>query len=363
MNSTVPVPKPGILSIAPYVGGKSSASPGRRTIKLSSNESPLGPSPKAVESYQAQGAKLQRYPDGQATLLRDAIAKAHGLDAAHIVCGAGSDELIGLLCHAYAGQGDEVLMSRHGFLMYKIYAQSNSARLVMAEENNLSASVDNLLAKVTPRTKIVFLANPNNPTGTYLSSAELKRLHRGLPSHVLLVVDAAYAEYVQEADYADGLELAKTTENTVMLRTFSKIYALPALRLGWGYMPSSVADVLNRIRGPFNVSGAAIAAGVAAVADKEHLQRSVEHNARWLPWLSTELQKLGLKVTPSVGNFVLAEFATPGKTAEKANTYLLEQGIIVRDVVAYGLPSHLRITVGLEEENHAVINALRDFLK
>jgi len=358
-----PTPKPGILSIAPYVGGKSSTPAGKRLIKLSSNESPLGPSPKAIEAYQAQGAKLQRYPDGSVALLREAIAKVHGLDPARIVCGAGSDEVIGLICHAYAGQGDEVLMSRHGFLMYKIYTQSNGAELVMAGEDNLTTSVDQLLAKVNERTRIVFVANPNNPTGTYITGTELKRLHKGLPPHVLLGVDAAYAEYVQEKDYADGLELASTTGNTVMFRTFSKIYALPALRIGWGYMPAAIADVLNRIRGPFNVSSAAIAAAAAAVADKEYLQRAVAHNARWLPWLSAELQKLGLKVTPSAGNFVLVEFAASGKTAEKANEYLMGQGIIVRDVKSYDLPSHLRITVGLEDENKAVISALRDFLK
>ncbi len=352
---SLPAPKPGILDIAPYVPGKAGPA-GKKVIKLSSNESPLGPSPKAVEAYKACADKLSRYPDGNATLLREAIAHAHGLDASRIVCGAGSDELIGLLCHAYVGAGDNILMTRHGFLMYKIYAQAAGADTVMAEETSLTASVDNILKVPTPRTKIVFIANPNNPTGTYISGAELKRLHAGLPSHVLLVVDAAYAEYVQKEDYSPGLDLAIATGNTVMLRTFSKIYALPALRIGWGLFPAGVADVLGRIRSPFNLSSPAIAAGAAAVEDKDHVARSVEHNNKWLPWLAKELTSLGCTITPSVGNFVLAEV---GLKAPAIIRHLANEGIMVREMVPYGLPNHIRITVGLEDENKALIAALR----
>lgn len=362
----LPRPKDNILAISPYVGGKSSAMPARmntlgRVIKLSSNESPLGPAPGVLEAYSAAAGSLSRYPDGHAVRLRDAIAAAHGLAPERVVCGAGSDELIGLLVHAYAGPGDEMLMSRHGFLMYKLYAQAAGANVVMAPEEGLRTSVEALLSRVTARTRIVFVANPNNPTGSYLSATELAHLRRKLPENVLLAVDAAYAEYVQAGDYSDGQELAASTANTVMLRTFSKIYALPSLRIGWCYGPDHVIDVLNRVRGPFNVSGPAIAAGAAAVANRAHLQRSAVHNAQWLPWLSGQLQALGLTIYPSVGNFMLVKCADSGVlSADAVNWHLLERGIIVREVAEYGLPGHLRITVGLEEENRVLIDALKE---
>lgn len=358
-----PAPKPGIMNIAPYVAGKSTAKPGAKIIKLSSNESPLGPSPKAVAAYQAVLPKLSRYPDSQHTELREAIGQVQGMDPARIVCGAGSDELIGLLVHAYTVPGDEVLYSEHGFLMYKIYAQAAGATPVTAPETNLTANVDALLNKVTQKTRIVFLANPNNPTGSYLPAREVKRLRDNLPSHILLAIDGAYTEYVTATDYTSGRELVDAGDNTVMLRTFSKIYALPSLRIGWGYFPALIADVLNRVRGPFNLGTPAIAAGAAAIRDTESLKRAVEHNHHWLAWLTQLLRGLGLNVYPSVGNFVLVEFPVDGKhTAAQANEYLMNQGIIVRDVVNYGLPNFLRITVGLKQENEAVVKALEAFL-
>lgn len=355
---SAPTPKPGIMAVAPYVGGKSAAAPGKKTIKLSSNESPLGAGAAALEAYAKAAEKLHRYPDGNSVALREAIAEVQRLDMARIVCGAGSDELIGLLVNAYAGSGDEVLYSAHGFLMYKIYAQVAGAAPVAAPEKNLTADVDALLAHVTPRTKIVFLANPNNPTGSYLPASEVARLRKGLPEHVVLALDGAYTEYVTAADYTDGRELVDAGENTAMLRTFSKIYALPSLRVGWGYFPQSMADVLNRARGPFNVSGAAIAAGAAAMRDTAHVAASVAHNMRWREWLAGELRALGLKVHPSHANFLLVEFASP-QAAEAANRRLLGEGIIVRDVMAYGLPACLRMTVGLQEENEALVAMLR----
>jgi histidinol-phosphate aminotransferase len=328
-----------------------------RVIKLSSNESAIGPSEKALEAYRAEAAKLHRYPDSGHAKLREAIASAYKLDAAHIVCGAGSDELIGLLIHAYAGEGDEILMSRHGFLMYKIYAQGFGAETVMAPEKNLTMDVDAMLAAVTPRTRIVFIANPNNPTGTYIPRAELLRLRKGLPEGVLLAIDGAYSEYVEHADYSDGLELVNDGTNTVVLRTFSKIYGLPALRVGWGYFPAHIADVLNRIRGPFNVNAAALAAGTAAMADSEHMARSLAHNREGLAWLGKELAALGYGVMPSVGNFLLMKCAD----SAAVNAHLLDASIIVRDVAAYGLPEYLRVTVGTTEENQALITALKAF--
>ncbi len=268
-----PIPRQGILDIAPYVPGTSALPGARQAIKLSSNETPFGPSPRAVEAYLAAAATLSRYPDGSARPLREALAKLYGLDPARIVCGAGSDELLNLLAQAYLGPGDEAIYTEHGFLVYRIAILARGAVPVVAPEKDLTADVDAILARVTPRTRIVFIANPNNPTGTYLSFDEVKRLRAGLPDDVLLVLDAAYAEYVRRNDYEAGIELVATTHNTVMTRTFSKIYGLASLRLGWAYCPAPVADALNRIRGPFNVSGPAIAAGIAALEDQAHVQR------------------------------------------------------------------------------------------
>jgi histidinol-phosphate aminotransferase len=268
-----------------------------------------------------------------------------------------------MLIRAYAGAGDEVLYSRHGFLMYPIGAMSVGAKPVAAPERDLTADVDALLAHVTDKTKIVFIANPNNPTGTYLSANELARLHTGLPKHVILAIDAAYAEFVNRNDYEPGIGLVNRADNVVMLRTFSKIYALAGLRLGWAYCPPAIADVLNRVRGPFNVTAPALAAGVAAVEDVGALARARAHNDRWLPWLSDKLAGLGLELTPSVGNFVLPRFPDePGRNAVAAFEFLQSRGILTRKMGGYGLPKHLRITIGTGEEMETVAAALAEFL-
>lgn len=358
-----PTPNSGILEIAPYVGGKSTAKAGVKVVKLSSNETPLGASPAAITAYKDAASSLHRYPDGNATKLREAIGEVYNLPAGQIICGAGSDELIGLLVHAYVSAGDEVLISEHGFLMYKIYAQSVGAEVIFAPEKNLKTDVDALLAAVTKKTKIVFVANPNNPTGSYISAAEMKRLRDRLPENIMLAIDDAYTEYATPADYSDGSELVKTSENTVMLRTFSKIYGLSALRLGWMFAPATIIDVINRIRGPFNVSNPAIMAGIAAVRDTEFTKQAKEFNSKWLAYLSAEIAKLGLKIHPSIGNFLLVEFPTEKHKASAANAYLMERGLIVREVANYGLPNCLRISVGLEEDNKAVVATLAEFLK
>ncbi len=361
MKPELPQPKPGILNIAPYVAGKSSASGGRKIVKLSSNENALGAPPQALEAYRATASTLNRYPDSGASALRAAIARRHGLEESRIVCGAGSDELIGLLVHAYAGAGDEVLQSAHGFLMYSIYALGAGATPVMAPEKNLTADPEALLARVNERTRILFLANPNNPTGSHLSGDAVRALRSRLRSDILLVLDEAYGEYVNADDYEEGFALVRETQNTVVLRTFSKIYGLSALRLGWGYMPEAVADVLNRLRGPFNVSAPAIAAGTAAIESHEWVRTSVAHNTRERERLGAELEAMGLKIYPSQGNFLLVEFPRKGEqSAESANKRLLSQGIIVRDVKAYGLPDCLRVTIGLEAENDALIEGLKE---
>ncbi len=357
-----PQPRPGILDIAPYVPGKSGAK-GAKVFKLSSNESPIGASAAAIAAYRAAAEKLELYPDGSAGQLREAIAQRFGLKPENIVCGAGSDELLQLLAHAYLGPGDEAIYSQYGFLVYPIAIRSNGATPIIAPEKNLVADIDAILGLVTPRTRMVFLANPNNPTGTYLPFNEIKRLHAGLPRGVLLVLDAAYAEYVRRNDYESGIELVATSDNVVMTRTFSKIHGLAALRLGWAYCPAHVADVLNRIRGPFNVSAPAIAAGAAAMADTEFVERAIGHNDQWLPWLAAQLEALGLRVTPSVGNFLLVHFPSEdGHNAAAADQFLQDHGFVLRRMDSYGLPGALRLTVGTEEANRALIECLKSFV-
>jgi histidinol-phosphate aminotransferase len=359
-----PKPRPSVLEIAPYVPGKAKAGAVPAVHKLSSNETPLGASPKAIAAFKAAAEKLELYPDGAHVTLREAIARRYGLDPARIVCGAGSDELISFLCNAYLGPGDEAVQSEYGFLMYAISTLAAGGRMVSAPERDFVADVDALLAAVTPNTKLVFLANPNNPTGTYLPFSEVKRLAESLPPHVLLVIDAAYAEYVRRNDYSAGLELAATMDNVVMLRTFSKIHGLAALRIGWMYGPAAVVDAVNRVRGPFNLGAAAIAAGTAAIDDTAHVENAIAHNEMWLGWLEAELASLGLSATPSVGNFLLVHFPdVDGKRAADADAFLQDRGIVVRRMDGYGLKGALRITIGTEAANRAVAEALAAFVK
>lgn len=362
-SKTMPLqPKPGPLKIEPYKGGASKAKGAKPVAKLSSNENPLGPSPRAVEAYKGAANQLFRYPDPSATELRDAIGEVYDLNPERIICGAGSDEIISLLCKAYAGPGDEVIYTQYGFLMYPISTLAAGATPVVAPENNLTTDVNQILGKVTERTKIVFIANPNNPTGSYIPHDEVVRLRKNLPENVLLVLDGAYAEYVSNPDYTAGADIVDMGDNTVMTRTFSKIYGLSSLRLGWAYCPESVVDIYNRVRGPFNVSSPAIAAGIAAVKDVQYTQKVKAHNDIWLAWLSEEVAKLGLQVTPSVGNFILAHFAQGEKNAAAAYDFLLQQDIIARPMASYGLPQALRFSIGLEEENKRLVEALAIFL-
>jgi histidinol-phosphate aminotransferase len=360
--ATAPTPRPSILDIAPYVGGEAKIAGVAKPIRLASNESALGPSPKALAAYHAAADTMFRYPDGHSTELRRALGRRHGIDPDRIVCGLGSDDIIHLVAEAFAGEGDEVIYSRHGFSIYPIVAQIVGARPVAAPEKNLTVDVDAVLGLVTPRTKLVFIANPNNPTGTFIARDEVKRLHAGLPASVVLVIDAAYAEFVTRNDYESGQELAGSQPNVVMTRTFSKIYAMGGLRLGWSYSSAAVADVLNRIRGPFNVNSAAQAAGVAAIEDVAAVDRAREHNDIWRPWLARELTALGLELTPAVANFVLVRFPAPPKDADAAWDFLRSRGILVRKLGVYHLPDCLRITIGTEDEMRAVVAALKEFL-
>lgn len=359
-----PAPQPGILDIKPYVPGKSRLQGDAPVIKLSSNETPLGPSPAAIAAYDAASRGLDRYPDASTEKLRMAIAGEHGLNAANIVCGAGSDELLHLLAQGFLGPGDEAIYTEHGFLVYPIAIRAAGALPVVAPETEHRADVDAIIAKLSPRTRAVFLANPNNPTGTYLPFDEIQRLREALPGNVLLVLDAAYAEYVRRNDYEAGIELVSGTDNTVMTRTFSKIYGLAGLRLGWAYCPGAIADVLNRIRCPFNISNPAIEAGVAAVRDSSHRDQAVAHNETFMPWLRERLETIGLEVTPSAANFLMVHFPRDDtQSAAKADAYLIEKRILLRRIDSYGLPHALRITVGTDAENKAVVEALGQFMQ
>ncbi|MGH6877839.1 MAG: histidinol-phosphate transaminase [Rhizomicrobium sp.] len=357
-----PRPKPGVLDITPYVGGRGPAPGGPAAIKLSSNESALGPSPAAIAAYEAARADLSFYPEGSARLLRDAIAEVHHLDPERIVCGNGSDEIISLLAHIYLSRGDEVLFTEHAFLVYRIAALANSAVPVAVPEKDLRAHVESMLAAVTPRTRLVYLANPNNPTGSCLSAAEIRHLHEGLPDSTLLVLDAAYAEYVQRDDYEAGAELVARFDNVVMTRTFSKIYGLAGLRVGWAFCPEPVVDAINRVRGPFNVSVAAQRAAAAALRDRGHVARAVAHNAEWKSWLAANIRVCGLRVDEGEGNFLLIHFASP-RDAQSADAFLTSRGFIVRPVANYGLSHCLRLTVGNAEADRGVAAALSDFAR
>ena len=358
---SAPRPRPEILTISPYVAGESKVTGPNLTVKLSSNEGAFGVPPGAQAAYAALANEVHRYPDGSAGELRAALGEKYGLDPARIVCGAGSDDLLYQLCLAYGGPGTEIIMSEHGFSIYQIAGTQSGARVIKTAERELTADVDAILAAVSPATRIVFIANPNNPTGSMLGASEMQRLRDELPPEVLLVIDAAYAEYVTRPDYDAGVALVDATDNTVMTRTFSKIFGLGGMRVGWAYSPPAIADVLNRVRSPFNVSLAAQAAGIAALAEPGWVVSSRDHNARFRTVLTDRLRLAGIKVWPSEGNFVLADFGTSDR-ANAADAYLRTRGIIVRAVGGYGLPACLRITIGTAEEVGLVADALAAFM-
>jgi histidinol-phosphate aminotransferase len=362
---TKPAPRENVLAIDIYVPGKSAAAArnGARVFKLSANETPLGPSPRAIAAARQSIEHAAAYPEGSSKLLRAAIGAAHNLDPARIIAGAGSDEILELLALAFIGPGDEAIYSQYGFLEYKIVTLAAGGTPIVAPETNYTANVDALLAAVTAKTKMVFLANPNNPTGTYLPLSEVTRLADALPKNAILVLDAAYAEYVTITEYEAGVALATQRDNVVMTRTFSKIYGLAGLRLGWGYGPAEIIDALNRIRSPFNVSSVASAAGIAALEDRAHLGAAIAHNAEWLPWLAQNIAALGLEVLPSVGNFLAIRFPDEdGRRAADADKFLTERGLVLRAIAAYGMPEFLRLTVGSREANERVVAALAEFV-
>ena len=362
MNNLQPHKK--ILDIAPYVPGESKIPGIEKPIKLSSNEGALGPSPKAINAYKSLSEQLHRYPDGGADELRNSLGNGYNLPANQIVCGAGSDEILGLLAKAYAGPGDEILFGEHAFVMYPIFALAAGATPVKAKETKFTISIDSILDNVTPKTRIVYIANPNNPTGTMVTEEEMQRLRAELRQDILLVIDAAYAEYVTRSDYSSGKTLVDQSNNVVMTRTFSKIYALGALRLGWAYCPQSITDVLHRIRPPFNVNSAAQSAGIASIEDVDFMIKSRNHNEKWRIWLSRQLEEAGLKVVSGVANFVLVIFSrTKGQSAGDAMNFLAAKGIIIRSTASAGIPDGIRITIGTEEEMRITAATLREFVE
>lgn len=358
-----PKPLPQLAGVNAYVPGEAPKYTGGPSYKLASNENPLGASPRAKAVYAEMAAKLEIYPDGGAKDLKAAIAKKHGLDPNRLVVGAGSDEIFLMLGRAYLGPGDESINTMHAFAIYAIIAQQQGSKIVEVPEKNFTADVDAILAAVTPKTKIVWLANPNNPTGTYLPYDEVKRLHAGLPPHVLLVLDGAYAEFVRKNDYASGIELVSQYENVIMTRTFSKLYGLAGLRVGWGYAPAHVVDAIERVRMPFNVNLTAQAVAIAALEDDAFTEESLAHNDRELPRLVAALKALGLEVIDGVGNFCVAKFPeTKGKTAAEALAYMKEHGVTLRGLGGYRMPNHLRISIGTVAGNDAALKHLSDFL-
>lgn len=351
-------PQPGIMEIALYEGGAAHVAGQSDAVKLSSNENPFGPSDKAKDAFSRAVHKLHRYPNTDHKSLREAIGEVHGLDPARIICGVGSDEIIHFLCQAYAGPRDEVVFTEHGFLMYRISAMAAGATPVAVAERERTTDVDAILAACGKRTRLVFLANPNNPTGTMIGLAEVERLARGLPKQAILVLDGAYAEYVD--GYDGGAELATRLPNVFMTRTFSKIYGLGGLRIGWGYGPRAIVDVLNRIRGPFNLSNAQLDAAEAAVRDQDHVARCRSENSRLRVWLAEALAEKGVPSDTSTANFILARFADEAEAAA-CDDYLKSEGLIVRRVAGYGLPNCLRITVGDESSCRRIAHAIGQF--
>jgi histidinol-phosphate aminotransferase len=363
--ANAPQPKPWIMAIAPYIPGRSTTDDGRKVVKLSSNENPLGTSPAARAAFATAQTSLERYPDASATDLRETLAALNGLDPARIIYGNGSDEVLHLVAGAFAGPGDEVIFVKYGFAVYEIAARRVGATPVIAPDDDYATDVEAILASVTDRTRVVFVANPNNPTGTYASRAEIARLHAGLRSDILLVLDHAYAEYIEGDADDGGMALAETASNVLVTRTFSKMYGLAAERIGWGYASAEIIAAMHRIRLPFSITIAGSNAAIAALGDTDFVDHARAHNAEWRRWFADEVTKLGnggLRAVPSQANFVLVLFE--GKlTAEAAYKGLMDAGYIVRWLPGQGLANGLRITIGTEAETRGVAAALRDLVE
>jgi histidinol-phosphate aminotransferase len=359
-----PLPKPGILDIHAYVPGKAKAEGFAEPIKLSANENPLGSSPKAQAAYESAERSLHVYPDPRASIVREAIAAKLRIEPERLIFGCGSDEVFALLNQAFLEPGDNMVQGEYGFAAFAIGAYACQAEVRHAREPGFRIDVDELLKCVDARTRLVFLANPGNPTGTWIPFSEVRRLHDALPPSVVLVLDGAYGEFALDPTFDDGIDLARNSSNVVVTHTFSKLHGLAALRIGWGYAPLEIAQAIDRIRLPFNTSIPAQRAAVAALEDEDFQQASIALNETWRPWLTQQLGGLGLDVIgPSAANFVLVGFPKiPGRTAAEADAFLASKGLLVRGVGNYGLPDHIRVTIGLEAHNRALVEALIEFM-
>jgi histidinol-phosphate aminotransferase len=360
-----PMPKAGIMDIHAYVPGKAKAEGVENPIKLSANENILGCSESARDAYMASAAQMHMYPDSRTSLLRAAVAETFKLEPDRLIFGQGSDEVFQLLNQVFLEPGDNIVQGEYGFAAYAIGAYACQAQVRRAHEPNYTISVDEILKVVDDRTRLVFIANPANPTGTWIPFSEIERLHAALPPSVVLVLDGAYGEFCSDPTFDDGLDFARTHDNVVVTHTFSKLHGLAALRVGWGYAPAEIVAAVDRIRLPFNISIPGQAAAVAGLADTDFQKRSIDHVDRWRPWLAQQIGGAGLDVVlPSAANFLLVGFPkTPGKTAKDAEAFLASRGLLVRGVGNYGLPDHVRITIGLEEHNRAVTEALVEFMR
>jgi len=358
-----PVPRTGVMDIPYYAAGRSTVETNKRIYKLSSNESAIGPSPKAIEAYKSAASDLAWYPDSNSSSLREELAECHDLNPEQIICGAGSEDLLLLLASAYINPGNTAVHSEYGFPLYRIATMIAGGKPISAPERNYTADVESLLKSIMPDTRLLYLANPNNPTGTMLSHSEISRLHAALPEHVLLVLDSAYAEYIPDnPEYKSGINLIKNgAENVVVTRTFSKAYGLAAQRIGWLYCPVSVVEVMHRVRRTFGVTMPAQVSAIEALRDKGHLQKAVNHNDIWRPWLEEQIRDLGFEVIPGVANFTLMRFTGSNDLAKLADEFLTREGIITRNGGPYGLADCIRVTVGTEEANRAFITALGNF--
>ena len=359
-----PLPKPGIGDIHAYVPGKATAKGFAEPVKMSANENALGSSAHAQEAYASAERSLHVYPDPRAGIVRAAVAERYRLEPERLIFGCGSDEVFQLLNQTFLEPGDNMVQGQYGFAAFAIGAYACQAQVRRAPEPGYRIDVDELLNCVDDRTRLVFLANPGNPTGTWIPFSEVRRLHEALPSSVVLVLDGAYGEFAADPGFDDGLDLARTSANVVVTHTFSKLHGLAGLRIGWAYAPLEIAQAVDRIRLPFNTSIPAQRAAVAALADEDFQRASLDLVEAWRPWLTQQLGGLGLEVVqPSAANFVLVGFPkTPGRTAADADAFLTSRGLLVRGVALYGLPDHLRITIGLEAHNRALVDALADFM-
>ena len=357
------LPKPRNINIERYVGGLSKFKKIDNPLKLSANESALGASPKAIETFEKEKNKIFKYPDSDSSLLRDVISKKFKIDPSRIICGAGSDQIFDFICKVFLDKEDEVIVSEFGFIMHRIYASVHGAKVIFAKEKNYKASVEQILAAVNDKTKIVFIANPNNPTGTYLTKSEMLNLRKKLRSNILLVVDDAYFEFIKEDDFASGLELFKNKENVLVTRTFSKIYGLAGLRLGWGYSSKKIINEMYQIKPPFNVNKSAISAGVEAINDDEWTKKAIDHNALWSKKIFSMLKEYNIKTNEPAANFFLMNFDETKINSDEVFEKLVADKLIVRKMTQYKIPNSLRLTIGNKEANENFIKSMGSILK